>query len=250
VWRQSIADAVQRASGASFVAVYSCPANDPFWSVGAAAGPSASSAVEPTHSRFVAFWERLEGGTDAARALGAHAHAPLLDTPYRELGPELRTKVFTPRTIRGLVNSFIVTNDGALVGWIALGTRHSERAALEHHGAALRETARAAGNTVSCALDLARACGARLSVTPPAGLSVREEQVATMVATGLSDANVAARLSLSEETVGAHLRRVFRKLGVHSRTELAARLWAPAHGEALTRSWDPHGCVPRASIRG
>jgi DNA-binding CsgD family transcriptional regulator len=41
---------------------------------------------------------------------------------------------------------------------------------------------------------------------------------------GYSDANIAALLQLSEETVGTHLRRVYRKLGVHSRLELSARL--------------------------
>jgi DNA-binding CsgD family transcriptional regulator len=39
----------------------------------------------------------------------------------------------------------------------------------------------------------------------------------------LSDLNIAAHLSLKEVTVGSHLRRIYRRLGVHSRVELAAR---------------------------
>jgi DNA-binding NarL/FixJ family response regulator len=62
-------------------------------------------------------------------------------------------------------------------------------------------------------------------------LSLREEEVVQHVARGLRNAEIAARLSISEETVKTHLNRIFRKLGVRDRIELAlhaARLAAPA----------------------
>jgi DNA-binding NarL/FixJ family response regulator len=50
------------------------------------------------------------------------------------------------------------------------------------------------------------------------GLTRREVDVLRLVASGLSDAEVARRLFLSVRTVHAHLRSIYRKLGVRSRT--------------------------------
>ena len=54
-----------------------------------------------------------------------------------------------------------------------------------------------------------------------AGLTERERDVARLVVGGMSNRAVAQRLFLSVRTVEVHLGRVFRKLGVHSRVELA-----------------------------
>jgi non-specific serine/threonine protein kinase len=62
----------------------------------------------------------------------------------------------------------------------------------------------------------------------PAGLSTREAEVLRLVAAGLTNAEVAAKLFLSTRTVDWHLSSIYRKLGFHSRTE-AAR-FAADHG--------------------
>lgn len=58
---------------------------------------------------------------------------------------------------------------------------------------------------------------------PPETLTPQEETVAELVASGLANREVAARLFVSPKTVQYHLTRIYSKLGVRSRTELAAR---------------------------
>jgi DNA-binding NarL/FixJ family response regulator len=54
--------------------------------------------------------------------------------------------------------------------------------------------------------------------TAPRGLTPREIEVLRLVAKGLSNAEVADQLFVSLRTVHAHLRSIFHKLGVGSRT--------------------------------
>ena len=56
------------------------------------------------------------------------------------------------------------------------------------------------------------------------GLTATERRVAELVATGRTNREVAAALFVTERTVASHLSRVYAKLGVRSRTELAREL--------------------------
>ena len=60
------------------------------------------------------------------------------------------------------------------------------------------------------------------------GLSVREVDVLRLVATGLTNAEVAERLFLSSRTVDWHMSSIYRKLEIHSRAE--ATRFAAEHG--------------------
>jgi DNA-binding NarL/FixJ family response regulator len=60
--------------------------------------------------------------------------------------------------------------------------------------------------------------------TPPAGLTAREQQVLRGLADGLRYQGIADQLFLSLDTVRSHVRQVYRKLNVNSRTEMVAKL--------------------------
>jgi DNA-binding NarL/FixJ family response regulator len=69
---------------------------------------------------------------------------------------------------------------------------------------------------------------ATLTMSSPFGLTSREVEVLKLVADGLTDSAVADRLFISPRTVGQHLRSIYGKLDVSSRTS-ATRL-AIEHG--------------------
>jgi DNA-binding NarL/FixJ family response regulator len=59
-----------------------------------------------------------------------------------------------------------------------------------------------------------------------AHLSVREEQILVLLSQGYSNKLIAAKLELSIDTVCSHLKHVFNKLHVNSRTEAVVRYMA------------------------
>jgi len=61
-------------------------------------------------------------------------------------------------------------------------------------------------------------------------LTPRQAEVLRLLARGWTDAQIAAELFLSRRTVHAHLREIFRKLGVSHRS--AATRYAIEHGLA------------------
>jgi DNA-binding NarL/FixJ family response regulator len=63
---------------------------------------------------------------------------------------------------------------------------------------------------------------------PTESLSERETEVLRLLAQGLSNKDIAQSLFLSVRTVEAHLRNIYSKLAIASRTE--AVLWAVNHG--------------------
>ena len=73
--------------------------------------------------------------------------------------------------------------------------------------------------------ELARIGGRR----PPTGdLTPTERRIAELVAEGRTDKEIAAVVFVTSKTVGTQLSRIYRKVGVRSRTELAAWLKSDA----------------------
>jgi DNA-binding CsgD family transcriptional regulator len=92
-------------------------------------------------------------------------------------------------------------------------------------------------NSLGAAAWIKRAEAEVSRIAPaPAGvgsLTPTEARVAELVASGRTNKEVAADLFLSVKTVEANLSRVYAKLSVRSRTELAARLTAQRRDDAL-----------------
>ncbi len=86
-----------------------------------------------------------------------------------------------------------------------------------------------AGRALSRAAAIGLALGESTKDCPPdtstvVRLSKREREVAGLIAEGLSNKQIGARLLISEHTVDSHVRKVLTKLGVHSRAQVAAWL--------------------------
>ena len=75
-------------------------------------------------------------------------------------------------------------------------------------------------------------CGGPAPGTPAGGaaggLSEREREVVRLVATGLSNAEIAAQLYLSEATIKSHITRILARLGLRDRVQIA--VYAYEHG--------------------
>jgi DNA-binding NarL/FixJ family response regulator len=73
--------------------------------------------------------------------------------------------------------------------------------------------------------ERARAELARIGGRPPSrGLTPTEERIARLVAAGKSNKEIAAELYVTVRTVETNLSRIYAKLGLRSRGELAAWL--------------------------
>ena len=149
----------------------------------------------------------LEGLAIVAAALGAHERAAELfgaATTWRAIDAD-------PRVPYGMADyrAAVAASRRGLgpQRWQAAfdaGARLTSRQAMELADAAVDELA-------------ARASASVL------GLTTRERQVLRLVADGLHDHEVAERLRLSQRTVHAHLRSVYAKLDVTTRTAAARR---------------------------
>ena len=74
--------------------------------------------------------------------------------------------------------------------------------------------------------------------SPAAALSQRQHEVMALVSRGARNAEIAARLHVSEKTVKNHINRIFRSLGAGSRVE-AVLIWQRQQRDAAIRRGAP-----------
>jgi DNA-binding CsgD family transcriptional regulator len=73
-------------------------------------------------------------------------------------------------------------------------------------------------------------------------LSDREQEILRLVATGVTNQQIARRLVISINTVKVHMRNIFSKIGVESRTE--ASMWAVHNGLVEVKTQQDDEVVP------
>jgi DNA-binding CsgD family transcriptional regulator len=91
--------------------------------------------------------------------------------------------------------------------------------------------------TVAVMIEPAKSAEIAPIIIEAYGLTPRERDVVRAIARGMSTAEMAAELFLSTHTVRDYVKSVFDKVGVSSRGELVARLFAEHYSDALHASF-------------
>ncbi|WP_328842704.1 ATP-binding protein [Streptomyces sp. NBC_00258] len=102
------------------------------------------------------------------------------------------------------------------------------------------------GRAIAFALDTGSGPAGSAPVTNPNPLTRREQQVATLVAQGMTNRQIASTLGLSPRTVDSHIENIRGKLGFASRAQVAA--WWAEKQPALRKTTDSRAGTPASML--
>jgi DNA-binding CsgD family transcriptional regulator len=180
----------------------------------------------PAAERLLALLDERAAGSDTALHAFADRGRGLLYAAHGDLEPAiaaLEAAAFEPRPPQE-ANPFELARTLQLLGTVLRKAQHK----------------RAARETLERSLAIFEALGARLwaekarselrriggRIASDSELSETERQIVELVVAGRKNREVAEALSLSPNTIAWNLSKIYRKLGVRSRTELAAQISA------------------------
>jgi DNA-binding CsgD family transcriptional regulator len=155
---------------------------------------------------------------DRARELGASSASELV---------ALRVEHIAALAGTGADRLYALVERFAALGFDLLAAEAALLSADRYRAAGDQRQAAAAGVRAE---ELARRCdGARTPLLAAATSTIvpltdREREIALLAASGLASREIADRLFVSHRTVSNHLQKVFDKLGIRKRTELAGAL--------------------------
>ena len=106
------------------------------------------------------------------------------------------------------------------------------------HGSALTSRQDGTADSVAVVIEPAKSSEIAPIIIDAYSLTPRERDVVAALSSGDTTSEIAARLHLSQHTVRDHIKTVFDKVGVSSRAELVAKLFAehyrgPAHADIV-----------------
>jgi DNA-binding CsgD family transcriptional regulator len=161
-------------------------------------------------------------GTDWALGVGARSRALLADDEIAEgLYAEAIERLSRTRVLVELARAHLVYGEWLRRRHRRVDARSELRTAYEIFAdRGLEAFAERARVELEATGEHAR----RRTVETLGDLTAQEAQIARLVAQGRSNKEIAAQLFISPSTVEYHLRKVFRKFDVRSRTQLAHRL--------------------------
>lgn len=169
---------------------------------------------------------------EAVRFGASSVDERLLDAADRAEGPLAAARA---DVVRGTCHQSVVALERAERAFSDLGVQPSAAEAAAQLATLYRRLGRARlANAAARRADVHRARAGRTGIprlarpSAAAVLSAREEEVATLAASGLASKEISARLGISVRTVSNHLQNVYTKLGISGRDDLRSLLAAPA----------------------